>query len=196
MSACAAILLAAGRSARLGRPKAALPWRGTTLLGWAAAELTAVASPLVVVLAADSPAGSLLPASDATLLVRVAGGGLGDSLAAGARTLAERAGTPAHLLIALVDQPLAGRRLYADLLAAARAGAGWAASDYGDGILGPPVCLPAAELAELATLTGDVGARAWLSRRAAAGSLATVPFPGGRFDVDTEADYARLLASS
>lgn len=196
MSACAAILLAAGRAARLGRPKEALPWRGTTLLGWAAAELAAVASPLVVVLAEGSPAGHLLPASDATVIARVTGGGLGDSLAAGARTLASLGGSPAQLLITLVDLPLADRRLYSGLLAAAHAGDGWAASHYGEGVLGPPACLPGAALAELATFSGEAGARALIARRAAAGSLATVPFPGGRLDVDTEADYARLLASS
>ncbi|HEV8639980.1 MAG TPA: nucleotidyltransferase family protein [Methylomirabilota bacterium] len=38
------LVLAAGKSARLGQPKQLLPFRGTTLLGWVLAQVSAAAS--------------------------------------------------------------------------------------------------------------------------------------------------------
>lgn len=52
----AAVVLTGGRSRRMGRDKAALPWRGGTLLDHVVEVLTtAVAGPVVVVGAAGSP---------------------------------------------------------------------------------------------------------------------------------------------
>lgn len=52
----AGVVLAGGRSTRMGRDKATLPWAGTTLLGHVLAVLgAAVDGPLVVVGAADRP---------------------------------------------------------------------------------------------------------------------------------------------
>ncbi len=198
MSGSAAILLAAGRSRRLGRPKIGLPWRGTTLLGWAATELAAICDPVVAVLAADAAPTDLLPdgwSPPAQLeFIRSGGSGMGDSLASGARHLLARGDLPDQVVLAVADQPLVDRRLVAALLAAAAAAAGWAASDYGDGARGVPVCVPGAALHQLAEHAGPRGARALLAQRAAEGRLACVPFAGGHLDVDTPADYARLLA--
>jgi molybdenum cofactor cytidylyltransferase len=45
----AAIILAAGESTRMGRPKALLPWAGTTLLAWQVAQMQAAGAGDVVV---------------------------------------------------------------------------------------------------------------------------------------------------
>jgi molybdopterin-guanine dinucleotide biosynthesis protein A len=49
MIQCGAILLAGGKSVRMGQDKALLPWNGTTLLAHCAANLQAVTSEIVIV---------------------------------------------------------------------------------------------------------------------------------------------------
>lgn len=198
MSGTAGILLAAGGSARLGRDKRLLRFGGATLLRRAAEEMAAVAAPALVVLpprAAEAEA-ELAGLAVEALINPEPERGQASSLALAAAALAARDLRPAGVLLLLVDQPLADRHLFARLMASAAAAGGWAASDYGNGGWGPPAHLPGAALAELAALCGPRGARPLLERRRASpAGLALVAFPGGRFDVDTEADYARLLAS-
>ena len=174
---------------------------GKSFLGLVATEMAAVASPLVVVLAAgrDDLLRELGDLSADIVWNPNSSAGMGGSLALGARELlarSESGGGFAGVLVALVDQPMADRDLFARLERAASPGSGgdgYAACDYGDGAWGVPARFPASALPELATLSGDRGAKALLERRRAAGSLPLVAFPGGRLDVDSEADYERLL---
>jgi len=199
MSRPAAILLAAGESRRLGTAKQKLPYMGRTLLRRLAEELSAVAAPLVVAL--PEPGHELAQELDglapATVFPPSMETGMGTSLALAARALLARLEAEAvgleGVLVALVDQPLADRRVFAALERAARAGSGWAASDYGDGAWGVPARFPASALLELAALSGDRGAKSLLEARRVAGELSLVAFPGGALDIDSEADYARLL---
>jgi molybdenum cofactor cytidylyltransferase len=116
--------------------------------------------------------------------------GLGRSIAAGARALAQVGGFD-RILVVLVDQPRVDAELLQRLAVAARR-TGWSACDYGEGLWGVPACLPATALESLRALAGDRGARPLLDPRLAAGELVLVPFPGGRLDVDTPGDYAGL----
>jgi len=190
----AAALLAAGSSTRFGRPKALLDLRGRPFVRALAEELAAVASPVLVV--APPKADRIehaLDGSGALVVVNPhAARGMGTSLAAAAGAARQRAPEANALLVALVDQPLADRALFARLIAAAGDG-GFAAADYGDGVVGPPALFPRAAFDELARLDGERGARAILGRERS--SLHTVAFPGARFDVDTPGDYERLLAT-
>jgi CTP:molybdopterin cytidylyltransferase MocA len=196
VSRVAGILLAAGPSSRLGREKQKLSVRGETFLRAVAESLGALASPLVVVLPAGRPdlAGDLSATASEIVENPHVEAGMGASLALGARALLTRAAGLDLVLVALVDQPLVSRALFEDLLAAARGARGFAACDYGAGAWGAPACFPSLELPALAELSGERGARALLEPVRARGELALVTFPGGRFDVDTEDDYARLLA--
>lgn len=201
MTSAAGILLAAGSSSRLGREKQMLSVRGKTFLGLVAEAMAGVVAPLLAVLSADrSGAESELVAVLAGLGVEVEivpnpslEKGLGHSVALAAQRLLARRERPQRLLLALVDQPLVTRELFGQLLVAASGG--WAACDYGDGAWGVPAVLPGAELPALAALAGARGARPLLEARRAGAGLPLVAFPGGRFDVDTAADYERLLAS-
>jgi len=190
----AAALLAAGASTRLGRPKALLEWRGATFVRRLATELAAVASPVLVVAPPKAgPIAAELSGTGARVVVNPrAARGLGGSLAIAARALETFGPEADALLVALVDQPLAGRELFASLVAAAESGSGWAASDYGDGPIGPPALFPRAAFEELRSLSGERGARALLEHERE--RLALVPFADGRHDIDTEADFARLAA--
>lgn len=190
----AGVLLAAGRSRRFGRDKRLLPFRGTTILGAVASALAAATAPRLVVL---GPGDEAIAASLAALGFRAIVNpapqtGIGASLALAARALAAEAAAIDGVVVALADQPLADATLFASLVAAGRDGGGWAACAYGDGARGVPARLPAAALPRLAELAGDRGARALLEEHGS--EVVWLPFPGGAFDVDTEADYARLPA--
>lgn len=107
----AAIVLAAGRSVRMGRLKQLLPWAGTTLLGEVINRLRAVSvSDIIVVTGAEREAveSSLAEMQQADARVRCvfnpdfAAGEMARSLQAGLRAL------PANrqaALVALADQP-------------------------------------------------------------------------------------------
>jgi molybdenum cofactor cytidylyltransferase len=190
----AGALLAAGGSTRLGRAKAFLLHRDSTLLARAARELAAATSPTLVVVPPKAGAYAReVQGSGARIVInRAPERGMGSSIATAARALHRLDPDAEALLVALVDQPLADRALFESLRAAAEAGTGWAACDLGDGVLGPPAVFPRAAFAELRAMTGDRGARPLLER--AGERVARVAFPLGRIDVDTAADYARLLA--
>jgi molybdenum cofactor cytidylyltransferase len=195
VTAPAGILLAAGRSRRLGREKQLLSVKGKTLLRLVAEEVTACAAPVVVVLPAGRSefAGELEGLAATVLRNPDPGSGMGDSLALAARSLLAVGSVSTGVVVALIDQPLADRSLFEALERAAAAGDGYSACDYGGGAWGVPARFPASALPELATLSGDRGAKGLLEPRRAAGRLPLVSFPGGSFDVDSEADYERLL---
>jgi molybdenum cofactor cytidylyltransferase len=185
----AAVLLAAGGSRRLGRPKQLLRAQGVPLARRAAEALLATApGRLVVVVGA---AGEAVRASLAGLALELVenpdwADGMAGSLRAAARALCGHAGP---VLVAGVDQPrLAAAHLRA-LLAAG--GAGDAASRYG-AAFGIPALLSAATFAGAAGLAGDAGFRQlW---RGAVTAPRLVDAPGLADDVDTPEDLARAVA--
>ena len=100
---CAAIILAAGESRRMGRPKALLPYRGGTFVSVLAEKLSATCAPLYVVF--GYKAHDLMPYAPASAIAventdyRY---GMLTSLQAGLRALP---GLPERILFTLVDHP-------------------------------------------------------------------------------------------
>lgn len=185
----ALILLAAGSSSRLERPKQLLPYRETTLLRHAA--LTAMASkcaPVVVVLGFDAP---LMSRELDNLPVTVVENscwtdGLSSSIKCGMQAVPA---TATAVVVMLCDQPLVTTLLLNRLVAEHQAGAPIAAAGYA-GIAGVPAIFDRRYFAALSSLSGSSGARSIIS--ADPTDVVTVPFPEAAIDIDTPADLTLL----
>ena len=188
------ILLAAGGSARLGRPKQLLPYRGRSLLrhaGESAAE--SACRPLIAVLGAQWE--RIRPELDGLPIQYVVNPdweqGMASSLQVGLDALSDS--DVAGVVIMLCDQPrVTGDVIDALVAARERASAPLAAAEYG-GALGVPALFSRALFPELAALSGAEGAKKVILRHAT--ETARVPFPGGLVDVDTPDDLAHLMPS-
>jgi molybdenum cofactor cytidylyltransferase len=193
----AVAVLAAGASTRMGQPKQLLPFRGSTLLRWVVEQAVASAADRVlVVLGANTevitPTLEGLPVE--TIVNPDWEEGQGASVRAVVRFLRERAPEAGAVLFLLGDQPFVTTAAI-DLLIAThrRTGSPLVASEQ-DGRLGVPALFAAEFFEELTQLRGDAGARRILHahRETAVG----IPLPGAELDVDTPADYERLIAEA
>jgi molybdenum cofactor cytidylyltransferase len=189
------IILAAGGSTRMGRPKQLLTHDGRTFLR-SAAE-TAVASgcqPIVVVLGADA---DVLQRETSDLPVqRVVNGrwadGLGSSIRAGLAALDnwDREGAVEAVVLMLCDQPFVTPAVINGLVVAYRSsGKGIIASEYG-GTLGVPALFGRRHFAELAALDGAEGAKRVIAAHSS--EVGRMAFPQGARDIDTPEDYVQL----
>lgn len=190
------ILLAAGGSSRLGRPKQLLLYQGRTLLRHAAE--TAFASgcrPVVVVLGAQA---DRLRAEIAGLEVVIADNpdwarGMGSSVRAGLRALEASAPDAAGVVLMLCDQPLiTAASLDALVQSHIDTSAPLVASEYG-GTRGVPAFFGRSLFPDLLALKGEQGAKAVLAAHAS--EVVALPLPAGVWDVDTASDYERLQAT-
>ncbi|HMQ30137.1 MAG TPA: nucleotidyltransferase family protein [Chloroflexaceae bacterium] len=192
------VLLAAGRSARMGQPKQLLTWRGRPLVRHAAE--TALASRLaglVVVLGAEAPAvrAALAGMGGPVQTVECAdySAGQAASLRCG---LAALPGSARAAVVLLVDQPLVGPELLDRLIDAFEADpAALAVVPRYQGRRGNPALLAAGLFDELRELAGDTGARALLERHAGRVRWLDWPDPAVLLDADTPEAYARLRDS-
>jgi molybdenum cofactor cytidylyltransferase len=116
--------------------------------------------------------------------------GMGTSLRVGLRSLLAAQPRTAATLFMLCDQPYVSTALLHQLIQSWRNGARMVASQY-ESRLGVPAVFDAALFAELLSLQGAAGARQVLAGHSA--EVVSIPFPTGGLDIDTPADYARLL---
>jgi molybdenum cofactor cytidylyltransferase len=201
------IILAAGDSSRLGRPKQLLPYRGKTLLAHIVGEaLDAALDPLVVVTGAfEAEVGESLRLSG--LAVEMVYNprweeGMASGIVAGLeRLVALRPGADARadaavkadaIIIAVCDQPYVSADLLRRLVESYHASAkGIIACGY-SGAVGTPVLFSRQYFPELSALSGKEGAKQLLKRYP--DDMVTISFPQGDIDIDTEEDFARINA--
>ena len=189
----ALLLLAAGASTRMGRPKQLLPYRGRTLLRHAAE--TAVASGCAPVVLVTGALHDELVAELADLPIQAVRNknwetGMASSIHTGLAALAPV--LPPAVLIMLTDQPLVTSELLRQLVARQRqTQAPIVAASYGDA-LGVPAVFARALLPELRKLQGAQGAVRLIA--SLGNAVARVDFPAGLVDIDTLAEYQALLA--
>ena len=194
-----AIILVAGGSLRLGRPKQLLEFEGQSLLRRVTlAALESRLDPVVVVLGAGE-AAARAQIEDLPVLVVFNPDwqdGLSHSVRAGLDALEECCGEGhcevGAVVLAPCDQPLLDSAVFDALLQGQRRrGCPIVVSGYAF-IWGTPMLFGRALWGELRALSGDRGAQKVALGHAA--SVECVPFAGGAFDVDTPADSRRLAA--
>jgi molybdenum cofactor cytidylyltransferase len=156
-----AILLAAGESTRMGRPKQLLPWHGKTLLQHSLESIiNSAADEIILVLGHEADRiGKSLPALPAKIVINPDyKQGMASSLRQGLAAMDQ--GSEAFLVL-LADQPGIGPEIINTLIRAFRQ------ADPRRGIVRPvyrgqrghPVLIGAQYLQEALQLQGDVGAR-------------------------------------
>jgi molybdenum cofactor cytidylyltransferase len=193
----AGVLLAAGNSQRMGRPKALLLYRGRTLLHHAIETLCATAcSPRIVVVNPEVEKSCWLRDEVEVALVVNPDPrrGLSSSLRMALDAIEGRARLERieGILITLVDQPLVTPE-HLNAVLAAGAATGLAATTW-PGAFGPPAFLYRSLFSSLNDLRGDEGAKKVL--RDHMDRVRLVDFPDAALDVDDAADYARLLSGA
>jgi molybdenum cofactor cytidylyltransferase len=188
------VILAAGRSARLGRPKQLLPLGGVPLLTHAlrnAAASTLDETVLVLGHEAVAIAAAVGEWGQRVVINPDYGKGQSTSLRAGLGAVDPRVEAVVFLL---GDQPRVGPAIIDAMIATFRdTGSAIVMPTYG-GVRGNPVLLSRALFPELVNITGDQGARGVITDHR--DQVITVPVSDGSppRDVDTEQDYAALLA--
>jgi molybdenum cofactor cytidylyltransferase len=190
----AAVILAAGASRRLGRPKQLLRLNGGTLLARAvriAGE--SGASPVITVLGAHfAEVSAAIPQGDSIhVLNEDWEQGIASSIHAGLRALDAVAPQSPGVLLMTCDQPRLTSRHPRALLESflEQSDPTIIASAYA-ATVGVPAVFPRAAFPMLLELHGDQGARKLLLNPPC--PLIQIDFPGGEIDIDEPADLTRL----
>ncbi|MCH7488948.1 MAG: nucleotidyltransferase family protein [Chloroflexi bacterium] len=190
----AAILLAAGESARMGRPKPLLPWGEATLIEYQVQELRAAGvEDIVAVLGHEADAVRPRVPAGARIVVNEAyREGRASSLRAGAKALDDSA---SPIVVLNVDQPRPRDLLRTLLAAHGEAGAAITLPVY-EGKRGHPVIVDGSLLAELRNASEeDRGLRGIIAAHDDDVHEVEVQSSIARLDINTPADYERALAA-
>lgn len=190
----AAIVLAAGRSSRMGKHKLLLPLGERPLVTYAVdAACGSSADTVIVVVGHNAGDVALTLAGKRCRIVanESYADGMATSLRAGiAALLPDVAGT----LILLADQPLVTPAMVNLMLAAARLEPHAILAATYNGKRGNPVYFPRALFGELLAVSGDEGGRSVVARHYDIVRLVPMPYEDSALDVDSPGEYEQLIA--
>jgi molybdenum cofactor cytidylyltransferase len=191
------ILLAAGQSARLGKPKQLLNYKGKTLLEHSLqVAIETQLQPIVTVLGANA---DLLKKSIDHLNTKVVinqqwSEGMATSIRCGMEELVRINPTIAGIIIMVCDQPYVTAKLLTDLVEKhEHFSKPIIASSYKNNI-GTPALFDKTIFALLLSLKGDSGAKKIMKSNP--DWVETVNFLFGEIDIDTTGDYDLLIKES
>jgi molybdenum cofactor cytidylyltransferase len=189
----AVILLAAGKSSRLGHPKQLLLYDGQTLLQHSLQVASASnANPIVVVLGAQADIiKKEIDQAEAHIVVNADWQeGMASSIRSGVKHLVQIFPSVEGAILMVCDQPYVTSSLLNDLIATHQnTGKPIVTCGYAN-TFGPPTLFHKSLFPELLQLKADVGARGILRQHTDQAEV--ILFPEGSLDIDTEADYQKL----
>lgn len=187
------VILAAGASTRLGRPKQLLPWQGVTLLQHAVKTALTVTTQPVVVTGANGEhlAAALDPGQVKLVFNPNWQQGIASSIRCGLQALLNRTPEPDQVIFMVCDQPFVTAGLLLDLInEQQKSRKPIVASAYAD-TLGIPALFDKSFFPQLLDLQGDTGARKIIQQHG--DEVASVEFPEGKIDIDTPGEYQELV---
>ncbi len=187
-----AVILAAGGSLRLGRPKQLMQFRGKTLVRRIVDfAREAGCDPVAVVVGSDKEkivaelrdSGAMIVENEHWRT------GIGSSIRAGVQHLIDNEPLAAIVLL-VCDQPFVDAELIKQLLAhRAMSRKAIAASRYGDTV-GVPALFDRSCFSELLAIDDEAGAKKIILQNRE--RVTEFAFPPGKIDIDTWSDYERL----
>jgi molybdenum cofactor cytidylyltransferase len=189
-----AVILAGGKSSRMGEAKQLLRLGETTVLGRTVANVRAARLDRVVIILGASAEAireqlAAVP-GEATVVVNPKyETGMASSLRAGLAALSS--GVDAALVV-LGDQPFVGPATLDRIVDEYRRTGAQIVIPLHEGTRGNPVLLDCSLFAEAMALEGDVGCRAIFAKHAEKIAYVEVNDPGILVDIDTREDYERL----
>lgn len=189
----ALIILAAGKSSRLGSPKQLLKYQGKNLLQHSIdVALGSNAAPVLLVLGSESDEIKKQLNKDRIILIENPDweSGMASSIKYGINKILTGFPEKEAVIIMVCDQPYVSSDLLNKLISAYQAsGKNIIASRY-DQILGTPALFHKTMFAELTALEGDRGAKILFNKFS--DEIALVDFKDGGIDIDTSEDYKNL----
>jgi len=189
------IILAAGESSRFGGIKQLLPFGASTLLQHVIdAAVGAGARPVVVITGANAKevSASIRDVSKLDILNNENWQqGISSGIVAGVRHILSLSPAIGKIIIAVCDQPFVSSTLFEQLdQMQEKSEKPVVACTYADTI-GTPALFTAKYFDQLLSLQGDEGAKKILKNNRE--DVATVDFPKGQIDIDTQKDYEKLI---
>lgn len=188
------IVLAAGASIRLGKPKQLLQYKGKSLLRYVldiAKNMSEI--PVIVVLGANNNLTSKEIPDDKNVYSIINENwseGISSSIRTGLNALQQIAPSSDGALLIVCDQPFITASLLNSLIAAHKKTGKFIVACSYENTIGTPVFFHKSLFPELMVLKGDSGAKKIIMKYP--DLLATAPFPQGTIDIDTRADYEAL----
>jgi molybdenum cofactor cytidylyltransferase len=190
-----AVILAAGESSRLGRPKQLIQFRNKSLVRRIVdAAREAGCSPIVVVIGSDKNRVARELEQTSAVSVENANwkSGMGTSIRSGVQHVIDIAPNVEAIVLLVCDQPFVDSHTIEQLIALGeKTKKAIVASSYA-GTLGVPALFDRACFEELRALRNDRGAKPIILINLE--RVADVSFPEGKIDIDTAADYEKLCS--
>lgn len=189
----AVIILAAGRSARLGTPKQLLSYRGKTLLQHSIdTALESMASQILVVL--GSKKDSIKKEIEQTQIFILENSswesGMASSISCGITNLQIIAPESEAVILMVCDQPFVNAKLLNNLINKHKDSKQFiVASSYAN-TLGTPALFHKSLFVELLALKGESGAKSLIKKYSQ--QVGFVSFDQGSIDIDTRENYRNL----
>lgn len=188
------IILAAGNSSRLGRAKQLLHYQGRSFIQHVTLEaIKADLYPVIVITGANAENVSVDLQHQPVKTVYNAHWqeGMASGIVEGIKNVLSLHEAVEEVIISVCDQPFLSADLFKRLVEKrAVSGKGIVACMYA-GTTGTPVLFTRNYFDSLLQLKGEEGAKKLLKLYKE--DMATVPFPEGNIDIDSEGDYADLL---
>jgi molybdenum cofactor cytidylyltransferase len=188
------LILAAGNSSRLGEPKQLLRYKGKTLISNVVDAATSLVPTRVTVVTganAELISNELSKSSVSIVYNPHWQEGMSSSIRIGITHLKDKNPHLQGVILSVSDQPFVSSSLFLTLIETAKStGKSIVASLY-DNTFGTPVLFQKQYFDSLLCLKGVEGAKKLIKQFPE--DVATIPFPLGGIDIDTQEDYRLLI---